>query len=136
MRFGLIAACSLALGAALPSALPAQRILTGAVPDSTRALGMSSRADRVRPGPIRLVSPPALLQADSLASTDSRAEMGALIGGFAGAIAGGVLFAHFTHRAGAVNNGTGTAGGAIVGAGLLGGVGALTGLLVGGALSH
>lgn len=147
MRFGLITACLVALGAAVPSTLPAQRIVPRAVPDSAPALsaeragavgalGMTATGDPVRPAAVRTVSPPAVVQADSLASTDTRAETGAIIGGLTGALAGGVLFAHFTHRDGAVNNGTGTLGGAIVGAGLLGGMGALVGLLVGGALSH
>jgi hypothetical protein len=64
-------------------------------------------------------------------------ERGALIGGITGAIAGGVGFAHITHRnGGALNNGTGTLGGAVVGAGLGGGLGALVGFLIGSATSH
>ncbi len=75
--------------------------------------------------------PPAIGQADSLVSRDTHAEAGGIIGGLAGAVVGGVAFAHWTHRAGAVNNGSGTLGGAVVGAGLVGGLGALAGLLIG-----
>lgn len=141
-----MAVCMALCGAVTPAA-HAQRIATWALPPCSvapcdgrigaiRALGpggaalmrgASLAADRASPG---------LAQSDSLASHDTRAEEGAVIGGLAGAVAGGVLFAHFTHRDGAINSTTGTLGGAIVGAGLLGGMGALVGLLVGSAVSH
>jgi len=76
-------------------------------------------------------APPAVAQADSLVANDTHAQTGALIGGFVGAVGGALAFAHFTHRAGATNSTTGTAGGAIVGAGLIGTLGALVGLVIG-----
>lgn len=123
----------LLISIAAASSASGQRLATWALPPSVAVL---------RYGSLRLLdlgsaqAVPGVAQGDSLSSHDTRAEEGAVIGGLAGAVAGGVLFAHFTHRDGAVNSGTGTLGGAIVGAGLLGGMGALVGLLVGSALSH
>jgi hypothetical protein len=76
-------------------------------------------------------SPAALAQADSLIATDTHAQTGAIIGGLVGAVGGGLAFAHFTHRAGATNSTTGTLGGAVVGAGLIGTLGTLVGLVIG-----
>jgi hypothetical protein len=108
MRLSPLAACALALGA---------------------VLGAAPRAAAQGP------TPPAAFRAatDSLLAATRRtwATPAAIAGGIAGAVAGGVAFAHFTHRAGGVNNVWGTAGGAVVGAGLFGGAGALLGLLVG-----
>lgn len=121
---------------AAASSTSAQRLATWPLAPSVTVLRYGSLEGR----PMRLLdlgsAVPGVAQSDSLSSHDTRAEEGAVIGGLAGAVAGGVLFAHFTHRDGAVNSGTGTLGGAIVGAGLLGGMGALVGLLVGSALSH
>jgi hypothetical protein len=123
---------------AAASSVAAQRVATWALPPSVDVL----RHGTLLGHPTRLSNlgsaeaVPGVAQSDSLNSHDTRAEEGAVIGGLAGAVAGGVLFAHFTHRDGAVNSGTGTLGGAIVGAGLLGGMGALVGLLVGSAVSH
>jgi hypothetical protein len=74
---------------------------------------------------------PALAQADSLINGDTRAQTGAIIGGLVGVVGGGLAAAHFTHRAGSTNSATGTLGGAIVGAGLIGTLGALVGLVIG-----
>jgi hypothetical protein len=79
-------------------------------------------------------APPAVAQADSLIATDTHAQTGAIIGGLVGAVGGGLAFAHFTHRAGATNSTTGTLGGAVVGAGLIGTLGALIGLVIGSAI--
>jgi hypothetical protein len=79
-------------------------------------------------------APPAVAQADSLIASDTHAQTGAIIGGLAGAVGGGLAFAHFTHRDGATNNTTGTLGGAVVGAGLIGTLGALVGLVIGSSL--
>jgi hypothetical protein len=78
---------------------------------------------------------PAAQSADRGGNTG--AEKGALIGGLTGVIVGGLGFAHFTHRNGAaLNNGTGTLGGSLVGAGLVGGIGAFVGFVIGSAASH
>lgn len=128
----------LLISIAAASSASAQRMATWALSPSVTVV----RYDGLEERPLRLLDlgsaqvVPSVAQSDSLSSHDTRAEEGAVIGGLAGAVAGGVLFAHFTHRDGAVNSGTGTLGGAIVGAGLLGGMGALVGLLVGSAISH
>ncbi len=146
MRVCLITSWVLALVAGATSAIQAQGILGGITPVSAmqvgsgrfRSLGRTmSSADGMR-GALAWASaaPPAIRQADSLASHDTHAEAGAIIGGLAGAVGGGLAFAHWTHRTGAVNNGTGTLGGAVVGAGLVGGLAALAGLLIGSAIPH
>jgi len=76
-------------------------------------------------------APPAVAEADSLIASDTHAQTGAVIGGFVGALGGGLAAAHFTHRAGGTNSTTGTLGGAVVGAGLIGTLGALVGLVIG-----
>jgi hypothetical protein len=81
-------------------------------------------------GPAKSASP-AVAQADSLIANDTHAQTGAIIGGLVGVVGGGVAFAHFTHRTGATNSTTGTLGGAVVGAGLIGTLGALVGLVIG-----
>ncbi len=136
--------CVLAVVVTAPTAIQAQTIVTAVVPTSTLqppAARFGKLGALISPGGgTRLAdvkgtaAPPALGQADSLASRDAHAEAGAIIGGLTGAIAGGLAFAHWTHRAGAVNNGTGTLGGAVVGAGLVGGLAALAGLLIGSAI--
>jgi hypothetical protein len=80
--------------------------------------------------PVKSASP-AVAQADSLIANDTHAQTGAIIGGLVGVVGGGVAFAHFTHRTGATNSTTGTLGGAVVGAGLIGTLGALVGLVIG-----
>ncbi len=146
MRVCLMMTEVLALIVAVSSTAQAQRILNGVVPTgavqlrfgSFGSLGLTtSSGDGMRRGLARATAaPPTVRQADSLASHETHAEAGAIIGGLVGAVGGGVAFAHWTHRAGAVNSGTGTLGGAVVGAGLLGGLGALAGLLVGSAIPH
>jgi hypothetical protein len=79
-------------------------------------------------------APPAVAQADSLIATDTHAQAGAMVGGLVGAVGGALAFAHFTHRAGATNSTTGTLGGAVVGVGLIGTLGALVGLVIGSAI--
>jgi hypothetical protein len=76
-------------------------------------------------------APPAVAQADSLIANDTRAQTGAIVGGFVGAVGGALAFAHFTHRAGGNNSTAGTLGGAVVGAGLICTLGALVGLVIG-----
>jgi hypothetical protein len=147
MRLCLTSICFLTVGAAVPSAVYAQRMATGVVPRGASHLPLVSFAplgapliisvDGRRPVVLRAMNPVAVVeQADSVASRDTHAEAGAIIGGLVGAVAGGLAFAHWTHRAGAVNNGTGTLGGTVVGAGLIGGLGALAGLLIGSAIPH
>jgi hypothetical protein len=145
MRVCLIRMCALALGIAAPSAVHAQRIATAVVPTSAVELPVASfesvPAPTITAGIAvhqRLVpakpAPPAVAQADSLIASDTHAQTGAIIGGLVGAVGGGVAFAHFTHRASATNSSTGTLGGAVVGAGLFGTLGALVGLVIGSAV--
>jgi len=145
MRAYLMTTGVLAVVVAAPSAVQAQRMVTGVVPTgaaqlrvtSLGSLGastMTSGEGMRRVGVRATAAPPGVRRADSLASHDTHAEAGAIIGGVASAVVGGLAFAHWTHRAGAVNNGTGTVGGAVVGAGLVGGLGALAGLLIGSAI--
>jgi hypothetical protein len=134
--------CALALGVAAPSALQAQRIPTGVVPTSAAelrvvsfgSLGVLKTTVGVEMHQLLVAAnaaPPAVTQADSLIASDTHAQTGAIIGGFVGAVGGGLAFAHFTHRAGGNNSTTGTLGGAVVGAGLIGTLGALVGLVIG-----
>src|SRR5260370_871696 len=138
----VIRTCALAFGIAVPSAVHAQRMAPAVMPTSPAELrvanSVSLRAATMSAGvgTQRLLvsakpAPPALAQADSLIASDTHAQTGALIGGFVGAVGGALAFAHFTHRAGATNSTTGTVGGAIVGAGLIGTLGALVGLVIG-----
>jgi hypothetical protein len=140
MRVCLIRICTLALGVAAPSAAQAQRMATGVVPTSTvelRIAGFGS-LDKLGAGvamhrslvPAKSASP-AVAQADSLITNDTHAQTGAIIGGFVGAVGGGLAFAHFTHRTGGTNSTIGTLGGTVVGAGLIGTLGALVGLVIG-----
>lgn len=136
---------ALALSIAAPSALCAQRMVTPVTPTSPLTLRVASfgslRAPTLLAGvamrPLfvsaRFASP-ALAQADSLIANDTHAQTGAIIGGFVGAVGGGLAFAHFTHRDGSTNTATGTLGGAFVGAGLIGTLGALVGLVIGSAI--
>jgi len=125
MRVGVLTTCVLALSAAAPCGVRAQKI----------GAPMLYEADATHRVVVRsMATPPGVAQADSLAARDTHAEAGAIMGGLIGAAGGAVAFAHWTHRAGAVNSGTGTLGGAVVGAGVLGGVGALAGLLIGSAI--
>ena len=125
MRVCVLTTCVLALSAAAPCGVRAQRI----------GAPMLNEADAIHHAVVRsIATPPALAQADSLAARDTHAQAGAIIGGLMGAAGGAVAFAHWTHRAGAVNSGTGTLGGAVVGAGVLGSLGALAGLLIGSAI--
>src|SRR5258708_29180933 len=147
MRRCLMSICFLTVGAAAPSAVYAQRIATGVVSRDASQLPLVSfaplgalpmmPAHGRRPVVLWAMNPAAgVEQADSVASRDTHAEAGAIIGGLVGAVAGGLAFAHWTHRAGAVNSGTGTLGGTVVGAGLIGGVGPLAGPLIGSAIPH
>jgi hypothetical protein len=142
MRVCLMPICTLALGVAAPSAARAQRMATAVVPPSAVELRVASfgslRAAATTAGvaihPLILPAkraPLAMTQADSLIANDSRAQTGAIIGGLVGIVGGGLAAAHFTHRAGATNSTTGTLGGAVVGAGLIGTLGALVGLVIG-----
>ena len=145
MRVWVMVTMVVVLVVAAPSSVSAQKLGSSAAP--TAALlwhGASSGLIGVlvtnspygSPSGVvsRPIAPPAMRQADSLASRETHVEAGAIIGGLAGAVAGGLAFAHWTHRAGAINTGTGTLGGAVVGAGLIGGLGALAGLLIGSAI--
>ena len=142
MRVSVIRTCTLAFSIAAPSAVRAQRMATAVTQTSPAELRVTSsvslRAPTLSAGVAtqRLLvpakpAPPAMAQADSLIASDTHAQTGALIGGFVGAVGGALAFAHFTHRAGATNSTTGTLGGAIVGAGLIGTLGALVGLVIG-----
>lgn len=142
MRVWLMQTCALALGIAAPSAVHAQRIAKEVVPPSALELRVATfgsvSAPTITAGIVlhqRLVpaktAPPAVAQADSLIASDTHAQTGAIIGGLVGAVGGGLAFAHFTHRDGATNTTTGTVGGAFVGAGLIGTLGALVGLVIG-----
>jgi hypothetical protein len=142
MRLCLIRRCALALGLATPSAVHAQRMTTGVVPTSaaeTRVASFGSLPGPTNTAGIRVhqrlvlaqTAPPAVAQADSLIASDTHAQTGAIIGGLVGAVGGGLAFAHFTHRDGGTNSTTGTLGGAFVGAGLIGTLGALVGLVIG-----
>jgi hypothetical protein len=145
MRVLVIRLCALAFGIAVPSAVHAQRLTTAGMPTSPAELRVSSLgslwASTMTAGitmqtllvPAK-AAPPAVAQADSLIASDTHAQTGALIGGFVGAVGGGLAAAHFTHRAGATNSTTGTLGGAVVGAGLVGTLGALVGLVIGSAI--
>jgi len=139
--------CVLALVVVAPSAVQAQRIATRVTPTNVsqlrvgrfgwlEALTMNSGAGVPRLLAQGTADRRAVGEADSIASRETNAEAGAVVGGLAGAIVGGLAFAHWTHRAGAVNSGTGTLGGALVGAGLVGGLGALAGLLIGSGIPH
>jgi hypothetical protein len=142
MRVCLLRICTLALGVAAPSAAHAQRMATAVVPPSAVELRVARFASLGTPPMTaqvamrRVLLPakmalPAVTQADSFIANDTRAQTGAIIGGFVGAVGGGLAAAHFTHRAGATNSTTGTLGGAVVGAGLIGTLGALVGLVIG-----
>jgi hypothetical protein len=142
MRICLMRSCALALGVAAPSAVQAQRMATADVPTSAvelRVARIGLLGAPTTPGGVAMPQllvpaktvPPALAQADSLIASDTHAQTGAIIGGLVGAVGGGLAFAHFTHRAGATNSTTGTLGGAVVGAGLIGTLGALVGLVIG-----
>jgi hypothetical protein len=72
-----------------------------------------------------------LAQADSLIADETHSQTGAIIGGFVGAVGGALAFAHFSHRTGGNNGTTGVLGGTVVGAGLIGTLGALVGLVIG-----
>jgi hypothetical protein len=145
MRVCLMRICTLALGVAAPSAVQAQRLATAVVPPSTVELRMASFGSLGTPtvpagvAMRRLLlpaktAPPGVAQADSLTANDTHAQKGSIIGGLVGAVGGGLAFAHFTHRAGGTNSTTGTLGGAVVGAGLIGTLGALVGLVIGSAI--
>lgn len=146
MRVSLIRSCALALSVAAPSGLQAQWIATGVEPASAVELRLASVGSLEAPAASaelamhRLLrprpAPPAMAQADSLIASDTHAQTGAIIGGLVGAVAGGLAAAHFTHRAGATNSTTGTLGGAVVGAGLIGTLGALAGLVIGSAIKE
>lgn len=142
MRVCVIRTCALALLIATPSAVHAQRMTTAVVPTSpveprlaslesvptpTITAGIAVYRGLVPAKP----APPAVAEADSLIASDTHAQTGAIIGGLVGAVGGGLAFAHFTHRDGATNSTTGTLGGALVGAGLMGTLGALVGLVIG-----
>lgn len=145
MRVCLIRTCALALGIAAPSAVHAQRMTTAVMPATPAELRLASvgslpaRTITARIALHQLLvpakpAPPAVAQADSLIASDTHAQTGAIIGGLVGAVGGGLAFAHFTHRDGAANSTTGTFGGAVVGAGLIGTLGALVGLVIGSAI--
>jgi hypothetical protein len=145
MRVCLIRMCALALGIAGPSAVHAQRMTTAVAPTSAGELRVASFGSLGAPTiTVGLAvhqllvpakpAPPAVAQADSLIASDTHARTGAIIGGLVGAVGGGVAFAHFTHRVSATNSTTGTLGGAVVGAGLFGTLGALVGLVIGSAV--
>lgn len=142
--------CSIRIGAlglsiAAPSALHAQRMVTRFTPTSPTelrvpsvgSLGSPTMTAALTTRPLFVsanAAAPALAQADSLIASDTHAQTGAIIGGLVGAVGGGLAFAHFTHRDGSTNSTTGTLGGAFVGAGLIGTLGALVGLVIGSAI--
>ncbi len=145
MRGWLMRTCVLTLGVAAASPLQAQRMAKGIVPPSAverrlpsfGSLGpAATTAGTAMGGWIRAAKPalPAIAQADSLTANDTHAQTGAVIGGLVGAVGGALAFAHFTHRTGGNNSTTGTLGGAFVGAGLIGTLGALAGLVIGSAI--
>ncbi len=147
MRVSLMRTSALVLGVAAPSTVHAQRLATAAVPASAVELRVASFGPVGIPttapgvairGLLRAAkpTPPAVAQADSLIASDTHAQTGAIIGGLVGALGGGLAAAHFTHRAGATNSTTGTLGGAVVGAGLIGTLGALVGLVIGSAIKE
>ncbi len=142
MRVCLARTCALALSVAAPSTIQAQRIVTTVGPTNAADLRVASFGSLAAPTTTTGVAlhallvqaktaPPAVAQADSLIANDTRAQTGAIVGGFVGAVGGALAFAHFTHRAGGNNSTTGTLGGAVVGAGLIGTLGALVGLVIG-----
>jgi len=142
MRVCLMRTCALALSAAAPSTIQAQRIVPTVGPTHAADLRVASFGSLAAPTTItgvalhRLLVPakstrPAVAQADSVIANDTHAQTGAMVGGFVGAVGGALAFAHFTHRAGGTNSTTGTLGGAVVGAGLIGTLGALVGLVIG-----
>lgn len=147
MRGWLMRTCTLALGIAAPATVHAQRIAPALLPASAVELPVASFGSLGAP-PTTLgvamrtpllaskTAPPAVAQADSLLANDTHAQTGAIIGGFVGALGGGLAAAHFTHRAGGTNSTTGTLGGAVVGAGLIGTLGALVGLVIGSAIKE
>ena len=146
MRVCLIRSCALALSVATPCAVQAQWIATGVESASAVELRLASVGSLEAPTASAALAmhrllpprpaPPAMAQADSLIASDTHAQTGAIIGGVVGAVAGGLAAAHFTHRAGATNSTTGTLGGAVVGAGLVGTLGALAGLVIGSAIKE
>jgi hypothetical protein len=142
MRVCLMRICTLALGVAAPSAAQAQRMATAVLPPSAvelRVASFASLATSTMAAEVAMrrvlfpakIALPAVMQADSLIANDTHAQTGAIIGGFVGAVGGGLAFAHFTHRTGGNNSTIGTLGGTVVGAGLIGTLGALVGLVIG-----
>jgi hypothetical protein len=142
MRVCLLRICMLALGVAAPSAVHAQRMAMGVMPPISADLRAASFGSlgvpTLPPGATMhwLLVPmksavPAVAHADSLIANDTHAQTGAIIGGFVGAVGGGLAFAHFTHRTGGNNSTIGNLGGTVVGAGLIGTLGALVGLVIG-----
>jgi len=138
MRVQLMRICTLALGFGAPSALQAQRLAATVVQTNVLELRLGSFGTLVDfsvPGGVATApaksTVPAVGRADSVIANDSRGQTGAIIGGLFGAIGGGLAAAHFTHRDGSTNSTTGTLGGAVVGAGLIGTLGALVGLVIG-----
>jgi hypothetical protein len=145
MRGCLTRTCALALSLAAPVAAHAQRIATEVASTSALELRLANLGSletatiKAERGMHHLLlptrtAPPAVAQADSAIASDSHAQTGAIMGGLLGALGGGLAFAHFTHRAGGTNTTTGTLGGAVVGAGLIGTLGALAGLVIGSAV--
>jgi hypothetical protein len=132
---------ALVLSIAAPPALHAQRMVTPVTPTSPVELRVASvgalgapTMTEVALRPLLLpakTAAPALAHADSLIADETHAQTGAIIGGFVGAVGGALAFAHFTHRTGGNNSTTGVLGGTVVGAGLIGTLGALVGLVIG-----
>ena len=99
MRACLVRICVLALVVAAPSAVQAQRILGGAVPTNALHLRVVcfgsievlviSSGDGMRRVVLQgATAPGAGGRSDSVASRETRAEAGAVIGGLAGAVVG------------------------------------------------
>ncbi len=128
MQIRLMGTYVLTLVLAVPSSVQAQEIVTVVACTTSVKLRpadlrlarspLMSLEDVMRRPTWATAAPPAVRQADSLVSRDSHASAGAIIGGLGGAVVGGLAFAHWTHRADAVNSHTGTLGGAVVGAGV------------------